>query len=64
MKTGEIIKQLITAENYAEVRMTISDRFINFVKIMLPRDYEYFEEKEEAYQELIRLLNPPKAKMY
>jgi hypothetical protein len=56
MTTGEIIKQLINAENYTQVRMGISDEFINFVKEMLPSDYEYFVEKEQAYQDLIKLL--------
>lgn len=56
MTTGEIIKQLITAENYTQVRMGISDEFINFVKEMLPSDYDYFAEKERAYQDLIKLL--------
>ena len=56
MKTGEIIKQLINAENYAQVRMGISDDFINFVREMLPSDYDYFAEKEQAYQDLIKLL--------
>lgn len=56
MTTGEIIKQLINAENYTQVRIGISDEFINFVKVMLPSDYDYFAEKEQAYQDLIKLL--------
>ena len=56
MTTGEIIKQLITAEDYTQVRMEISDEFINFVKEILPSDYDYFAEKEQAYQDLIKLL--------
>jgi hypothetical protein len=56
MTTGEIIKQLINAENYTKVRMGISDEFINFVKEMLPSDYDYFAEKEQAYQDMIKLL--------
>ena len=55
MTTGEIIKQLITAENYPQVRMGISDEFINFVKEILPADYDYFAEKEQSYQALIKL---------
>lgn len=51
MTTGEIIKQLINAENYTQVRMGISDDFINFVREILPSDYDYFAEKEQAYQE-------------
>ena len=50
MTIQDVIKKLITAENYAEVRVTISDDFINFVKEMLSSDYEYFKDKEEAYQ--------------
>jgi hypothetical protein len=56
MTTVEIIKQLINAENYIQVRMGISDEFINFVKEMLPSDYDYFAEKEQTYQDLINLL--------
>jgi hypothetical protein len=56
MTTKEIIVQLITAENYKKVRMGISDEFINFVKEMLPSDYDYFAEKEQSYQDLIKLL--------
>lgn len=54
MTVNENIKRLIKAENYTEVRITISDDFINFVKQMLPSDYEYIEEKEEAYQLLLK----------
>ena len=57
MTTGEIIKMLINAENYAKVRCTISDDFINFVKEMLPSDYDYIAEKEQTYQVLLKLLN-------
>jgi len=57
MTTGEIVKTLITAPNYADVRSTISDEFIEFIKEMLPKDYEYFEEKEIAYQNVVKLLN-------
>jgi len=56
MTTREIIKQLINAENYTQVRIGISDEFISFVKEMLPSDYDYFAEKEQAYQDLIKLL--------
>lgn len=56
MTVGEALKKLVTAENYTQVRMTISDEFINFVKEMLPSDYEYIEEKENNYQEMLTLL--------
>jgi hypothetical protein len=56
MTTGEIIKQLINSEDYTQVRIGISDEFINFVREMLPSDYDYFAEKEQAYQDLIKLL--------
>ena len=36
--------------------MKISDEFINFVKDMMPQDYEYFKEKEKAYQSLIFMM--------
>jgi predicted RNA-binding protein YlqC (UPF0109 family) len=54
MTTGEIIKELITAKDYVKVRMTVSDEFIEFVKQMLPSDYEYFEEKENEYNAMIK----------
>ena len=57
MTTGEIIKNLITSDNYAIARSTISDEFIQFVREMLPSDYMYIAEKEEAYQKLIELIN-------
>lgn len=53
MTVGEILKKLITAENYAEVRATISDDFIEMVKDVLPGDYDYIEEKENQYQKFI-----------
>ena len=56
MTVGEALKKLVTAENYTQVRMTISDEFINFIKEMLPSDYEYIEEKENNYQEMLTLL--------
>ena len=31
--------------------------FINFVREMLPSDYDYIAEKEQAYQDLLKLLN-------
>jgi hypothetical protein len=55
MKTGEIIKQLITTDNYLETRMDIGDDFIELVKDFMPHDYEYLREREEAYQSLLKL---------
>jgi len=55
MKVGEIIKQLVTAQNYAEVRMTVDDSFIDFVKDNMPSQYELFKEKEEIYIALANL---------
>jgi hypothetical protein len=57
MTVGEIINSLITAENYAEIRMTIDDNFILFIKDMMPGDYELLKQKEERYQALVKLLN-------
>jgi len=54
MTIQELIKKLITVENYAEVRATVSDNFINFVKEIFPSDYEYFKDKEEAYQKSLK----------
>ena len=60
MTIQETLKKLITAENYAEVRVTISDDFISFVKEMLPSDYDYISEKEEGYQLLLQFLKDVK----
>jgi len=60
MTIQETLKKLITAENYAEVRVTISDDFISFVKDMLPSDYDYISEKEEGYQLLLQFLKDVK----
>jgi hypothetical protein len=60
MTVQETLKKLITAEYYAQVRVTISDDFISFVKEMLPADYDYISEKEEAYQQLLQFLKDVK----
>lgn len=57
MTVGEVLKRLVTAENYVQVRVTVSDQFIEMVKDMLPDDYEYIEEKERHYQEFVELIN-------
>jgi hypothetical protein len=56
MTVGDTMKRLIMAEDYNEVRLTVSDEFINMAKGMLG-DFEYIKEKEEKYQELIKSLN-------
>jgi hypothetical protein len=56
MKVKEVVKKLIATDNYLSIRLTVSDDFIEFIKEMLPSDYEYFKEKEEAYQELKKLI--------
>ncbi len=55
MKTGEIIKKLIDADNYVEERSKVSAVFIDFIKEFMARDYEYITEKEENYQRIIKL---------
>jgi hypothetical protein len=55
MTVGDIIKSLVMAEDYNEARMKVSDEFINMAKVMLG-DYEYIREKEEKYQELLKML--------
>jgi hypothetical protein len=51
---GEIIKALITTPNYLFLRVEVGDEFIDFVKTMMPSDYEYFREREEEYQKIIK----------
>lgn len=55
MTVGEIMKSLIMADDYNEVRVNVSDDFINMAKTMLG-DFKYIEEKEEKYQELIKIV--------
>ena len=55
MTIGDIMKSLVMAEDYNEARMKVSDEFINMAKVMLS-DYEYIKEKEEKYQELLKML--------
>lgn len=57
MTIGEELKKLIDAPNYALVRSNVNDSFIDFVKDVLPSQYEYIKEKEELYQEMAALLN-------
>ena len=56
MNIGEHLKKLITTDNYVEERMKVTDGFIDMVRDMMPRDYEYIREDEESYQELIKML--------
>lgn len=44
-------------EDYLGYRMQIEDNFMDFIKDMLPSDYEYIREKEEIYQKSKGLLN-------
>lgn len=55
MTIGDIMKSLVMAEDYNEARIKVSDEFINMAKVMLG-DYEYIREKEEKYQELLKML--------
>jgi hypothetical protein len=57
MKIGEIINMLINSESYPKVRCTISDEFIEFIRETLPSDYNYISEKEQVYQDLLKLIN-------
>ena len=52
MTLGEIIKHLVAAPNYNSVRASIDDSLIDFIKEMLPSDFEYIAEKEKAYQDV------------
>ena len=56
MTIGEIIKTLVKTDNYLEERMKISDEKIDMIRDMMPRDYDYFKEREEAYQSLIEMM--------
>ena len=55
MTVGETLKKLVTAEDYNIVRATVSDEFIDMAKCMLG-DFDYIREKEEKYQELLKML--------
>ena len=57
MKTiGETIKTLVKTNDYLSERSKVSDETIRFIKEMLPFDYELIKEKENNYQELIKLI--------
>lgn len=53
MTAGETLKKLITAENYAEERIKVSDSFIEMAKTMFG-DFVYIKEKEENYQKMVK----------
>jgi hypothetical protein len=57
MKTKELVKILVEAQNYAEVRNTVDDQTINMIRDHMPSYYDLFREKEETYQSLIQFLN-------
>lgn len=54
MTVGENIKELVNAVDYTAVRVGYSDEFIDFVKEMLPHDYDLLKEKEEEYQQMVK----------
>lgn len=56
MTVGEVMKKLVTAEDYNIARATVSDEFISMAKCVLG-DFDYIKEKEEKYQELVKFLN-------
>ena len=57
MTVKEQLKKLKTTENYYTERVTVSDDFIDMVKVMLPSDYEDIEEKENDYIEICKILS-------
>ncbi len=56
MTVGEHITKLVKAENYLEERLRVTDEFIDMVRTCLPSHYNHIKDKEEAYQEIVRLL--------
>ena len=57
MTIQEILKKLVKSENYAQTRNEIAnDDLIEFIKEMLPLDYELIQEQEEKYQQQLELL--------
>ena len=56
MTVGEHITKLVKAENYLEERLKVSDEFIDMVRTCMPSHYDYIKDKEEAYQEIVKLL--------
>ena len=57
MTVKEQLKKLKTTENYYTEKTTVSDDFIDMVKVMLPTDYEDIEEKENYYIEICKILS-------
>ena len=56
MTVCEHITKLVKAENYLEERLKVSDEFIDMVRTCMPSHYDYIKDKEEAYQEIVKLL--------
>ena len=56
MNVGEHITKLVKAESYLEERLKVSDDFMDMVRTCMPSHYEYIKDKEENYQEIIKLL--------
>lgn len=57
MNVGDVVKRLVTADEYLGERMKVSDDFIDMMRCCLPSDYAYIAEKEEAYQEVLQTLS-------
>ena len=56
MTIHEIIKLLVTSDNYLEARLTVSDDAIDLIKEHMPSQYDLFAEKEEAFINLSKIL--------
>ena len=55
MTVGEITKRLILADDYIIERSKVSDQMIDMVRSCMPGSYELIEDREYAYQELLKI---------
>jgi hypothetical protein len=49
-----LIQMLTVADDYEEVRKTVSDSFVEMVRDVLGPQYLQFKHREDAYQERIK----------
>tara|TARA_B100000768_G_C10951270_1_gene237762 strand:+ start:46 stop:246 length:201 start_codon:yes stop_codon:yes gene_type:complete len=57
---GEIVDALVSKSkynNYAEIRLTVSEQFIEMMKFTFPEKYKLIEDKEIEFQRMVKIIN-------
>ena len=55
---GEIVDKLVKADNnYAEIRLTVSEQFMEMMKFTFPEKHKLIEEKEIEFQRMVKIIN-------